>query len=150
MCEPMTSELVIIFLPVALLAGMLYCFWRAGGPRLQKNAPDYDAAETPSLAVYRRFERPWRWGLLICNLGVTLWVTASLLGLVPFTAFECVALATPFVSMSFFGLYTGEVTFRESTVRREKNPIQFWAYLSLDTLMAGFILYLVATGSVRY
>lgn len=146
----MTSEFAVIFLPVAVLGGMVYCFWRLGGPGLQQKAPAYHAAEIPSLPIYRRFERPWRWGMFICSLGVMLWVTASILQLVPFTGLECVALAVPFASMSLFGLYTGEITFRESTVRRDKNPIQFWLYFSLDILVAGFILYLVATGGVRY
>ena len=88
--------------------------------------------------------------MFILSLGFPLWVAASLLRLVPFTKLELEALAVPFASMCLFGLYTGEITFRESTVRRNKNPIQFWLYFGLDGLLAGFIFYLAATGGVSY
>lgn len=87
--------------------------------------------------------------MLIYGLGVTIWVTASVLHLVPFNKLEVLALAPPFAAMSLFGLYTGEITFRDSTARREKSPVRFWFYFGLDTLVAGGILSLVATGKVH-
>jgi len=59
--------------------------------------------------------------MLVYYFGLMIWVAASVLRLVPFTRLGLFACAVPFASMSLFGLYTGEITFRDSTVRREER-----------------------------
>jgi hypothetical protein len=87
--------------------------------------------------------------MLTIGLVLSIWVAASVLRLVPFTRWGLFACAVPFASMSLFGLYTGEITFRDSTVRREKSPIRFWFYFGLDTLVAGLCVFFAATESVH-
>jgi len=141
----MTGGLVVIVLAPALVAGTVYFFWRLGGPGLEQEEQSDEARESPPLP-YRRFEQRWRWGMLVYYFGLMIWVAASVLRLVPFTRLGLFACAVPFASMSLFGLYTGEITFRDSTVRREKGPIRFWLYFGLDTVVAGLIVYLAAVG----
>jgi len=143
----LTGGIAVILLVPALVAGVVYLLWRLG-PGLEQDQRGKEAVEPPAPPP-RRFERPWRLGMLYYGFALAIWILASVLRLVPFTRLEFLACVVPFASMSLFGLYTGEITFRDSTVRRETSPIRFWLYFGLDTLIAGLLLYLVAAGKVR-
>ena len=67
-----------------------------------------------TLAVYKRFEQPWRWGMLLYWVALIAWFGISALRQpgTSVTTLQILAVVPAFISMALFGLYTGEVSVR--------------------------------------
>ena len=101
-----------------------------------------------TLAVYKRFEQPWRWGMLLywVALIASFGISALRQPGTSVTTLQILAVVPAFISMALFGLYTGEVSVRTRTMYRAKNPTGFWLYFTTNLLLAGMFLCMAVFG----
>ena len=98
-----------------------------------------------TLEIRRYYEQPWRWGMTVYWVLWIGWLLASHFrdgshAHTVASSWQLFAGFPPFVSMALFGLYTGQISIRGTTINRKEKPVAFWLCFATNLLLAAIFL----------